>query len=88
MWSARYASDGEVAGFTPVLGVNTVVPLGKVLYAKFPGSVVTGELFYIEVRHVQQSGQKVVPGSPKVALGNACCSILNVWRCTMSQEDK
>ena len=45
MWFAREASDRKVAGFMPVLGVYDVVPMGKVLYANFPGSLVSGELF-------------------------------------------
>ena len=51
------ASDRDVDSFTLVLGVYAVVSLGKVLYANFPGSVVTGEqLCQIEVRLVKQSG--------------------------------
>ena len=52
MWLARSTSDREVAGFTRALSGYAVVPLGKVLNANFTGSVVIGELFYIEVRHV------------------------------------
>ena len=40
-----YASDREVAGFKPVLGVYAVVSFGKILYANFPGSVVAGKFF-------------------------------------------
>ena len=51
------AGNGEVAGFTTVLGIYVVVPLGKVLCARFSGSVVKSKLFEPEDRHMQQNVQ-------------------------------
>ena len=87
MWFARWASDREIAGFTPVLGVYAIVPLEMVLYADFPGSVVLASSSKLK-SDTYNKADKDNTGISESALGNACCSMFNVWRCAMSQEDK
>ena len=68
----------EFAGFTPILGVCAVVLVKKVLNASFPGTVVAGELFQIEVKTRAIKRTNVKQGSLKVALDNPCCPMFNV----------
>ena len=70
--------DREVAGFTPVLGAYAVVPLGKVLYANSPGSVVIGELFWLlasQTRTIKRT--KLMQGSPESSPGQCMWSYVS-----------